>query len=401
MGGVMADMQSIPRFPAPSRLLRLGFVGGGEGALIGEVHANGARLSNRWQIVAGALSSDSERAQRSGKKWMLSPDRIYTDFREMAAAEAKRGDGIDAVCIATPNHLHHPVAAAFLDHGVDVISDKPLTTNLADALDLVRRQRETGLVFGVTYAFAAHVMARQAREMIRAGMLGQIRQVHVEYFQEWAIDVTDKDATKPWRLDPARVGPAFTVFDIGPHAQHLASFVTGLELNEVRAMFAVSGKPKELEDTAFMHLRFAGEIPGTLMVSQAAAGTQCGLRLRVFGTKAGLEWEQENPEFLRFTPLDSPMQIIGRGYGGGMMEAAMRFVRMPRGHPEALTDAWANLYTEMAVAIDARRHGTELRPDILAYPTVVDGANGVKFVEAAIESNKTGDWVDCRLPENA
>jgi predicted dehydrogenase len=213
--------------------------------------------------------------------------------------------------------------------------------------------------------------------------------------------VTDKGPVKPWRLDPAKVGRAFTVFDIGTHAQHLASFTTGLEVNEVRAMFAVSGRPKELEDTAFMHLRFAGGIPGTLMVSQAAVGTQCGLRLRVFGTKAGLEWEQENPEFLRLTPFDSPTQILGRGYGGGMMEAAVRFVRLPRGHPEALTDAWANLYIEMAVAIDARRNRTELPPNLLAYPTVVDGASGVKFVEAAIESNKTGDWVDCRLPENA
>jgi predicted dehydrogenase len=294
--------------------------------------------------------------------------------------------------------LHHPVAAAFLDNGIDVISDKPLTTNLADALDLVRRQRETGLVFGVTYAFAAHVMVRQAREMIRAGLVGDVRQIHVEYFQEWAVDLTDEGPTKPWRLDPAKVGPAFTVFDVGTHAIHLASFATGLEVEQVRALFAVSGKPKRLEDTAFMHLQFAGGTLGTLMVSQAAAGTQCGLKLRVFGSKAGLEWEQENPELLRFTPLDSPTQLIGRGYGGGMMEAAVRFVRMPRGHPEALTDAWANLYTEMAVAIDARRSGRVLPKGLVAYPTVEDGAKGVKFVEASVESNRTGAWVDCRLP---
>jgi predicted dehydrogenase len=397
----MAEGTASVRFPAPSRLLRLGFVGGGEGALIGEVHASGARLSNRWQIVAGALSSNPDRALRSGREWRLPPDRIYADFREMAAREAARPDGVDAVCIATPNHLHHAVATAFLDSGIDVISDKPLTTNLTDALDLVRRQRETGLVFGVTYAYAAHVMVRQAREMIRAGMLGDIRQIHAEYFQEWAIGLTGQGANKPWRLDPTKVGSAFTVFDIGTHTMHLASFATGLEVEQVRAMFAVSGQPKALEDTAFMHLRFEGGTPGTLMVSQAAAGTQCGLKLRVFGTKAGLEWEQENPEFIRFTPLDSPTQIIGRGYGGGMKEAAVRFVRMPRGHPEALTDAWANLYIEMAVAIDARRSGTKLPEGLLAYPTVIDGAKGVKFVEAAVESNRTGDWVDCRLSGSA
>jgi predicted dehydrogenase len=397
----MAVDPNIPRFPAPSRRLRLGFVGGGEGALIGEAHANGARLSNRWEIVAGALSSNPARALRSGREWMLPTDRVYTDFREMAAKEAQRPDGIDAVCIATPNHLHHPVAVAFLEQGIDVISDKPLTTTLSDALDLVRRQRETGLVFGVTYVYAAHVMVRQAREMIRAGMLGDIRQIHVEYFQEWALGLSGEGPNKPWRLDPAKVGPAFTVFDIGTHAMHLAAFATGLEVEQVRAMFAVSGKPKPLEDTAFMHLRFAGGAPGTLMVSQAAGGTQCGLRLRVFGTEAGLEWDQENPEFLRFTPLDQPTQVIGRGYGAGMKEAALRFVRMPRGHPEALTDAWANLYIEMAVAIEARRNGVALPEGLLAYPTVLDGARGVKFVEAAVESNQTGQWVDCRLAGEA
>ncbi len=393
----MAESASIPRFPPPSRLLRLGFVGGGQGALIGEVHANGARLSNRWQIVAGALSSDPERARRSGQDWMLPPDRTYADFREMASREAARSDGIDAVVIATPNHLHHPVAAAFLEAGIDVISDKPLTTGLADALDLVRRQKETGLIFGVTYAYASHVMVRQARAMIAAGMLGDVRQIHVEYFQEWAIGLSDADGDRPWRLDPAKVGGAFTVGDIGTHAMHLASFATGRDVEQVRALFHVSGRPKTLEDTAFMHLRFAGDVPGTLMVSQAAAGTQCGLRLRVFGTLAGLEWDQENPEYLRFTPLDSPAQIIGRGYGGGMLEPAVRFVRMPRGHPEALTDAWANLYVELAVAIDARRSGTELAKGLLAYPTVVDGAKGVKFVEAAIQSNTSGEWAGCRL----
>lgn len=385
-------------FPPPSRPLRLGFVGGGRGALIGEVHANGARLSNRWAIVAGALSSDPERARQSGVEWMLPPDRVYTDFREMAAREAARDDGIDAVAIATPNHLHHAVATAFMDAGIDIISDKPLTTNLADALDLVRRQKESGLVFAVTYAYASHVMVRQAREMIRSGMLGDIRQVHVEYFQEWALGLTDAGGGAPWRLDPAKVGPAFTVGDIGTHAFHLACFATGLHAERVRAQFHVSGRPKALEDTAFMHLAFEGGVPGTLMVSQAAAGTQCGLRLRVFGTLAGLEWNQENPEFLRFTPLDSPTQIIGRGYGAGMLEPAVRLVRMPRGHPEALSDAWANLYLEAAVAIDARRSGRSLPEGLLGFPDVVDGARGVKFVEAAVQSNAAGDWADCRLP---
>ncbi len=393
----MTTNSAVLKFPPPSRRLRLGFVGGGDGAFIGEVHANGARLSNRWEIVAGALSSNAERARRSGREWMLAEDRIYTDYREMATREATRPDGIDAVVITTPNHLHHPVAVAFLDAGIDVISDKPLTTGLSDALDLVRRQKLSACIFGVTYAYAAHVMVRQAREMIQSGMLGEVRQIHVEYFQEWAIGLTDAGESKPWRLDPEKVGPAFTAADIGTHAIHLAMFTTGRDAEQVRALFHVSGEPKTLEDTAFMHVRYAGGVPGTLMVSQAAAGTQCGLRLRVFGKLAGLEWNQENPEFLHFTPLDSPTQVIGRGYGGGMLPTATKFVRMPRGHPEALTDAWANLYTEFAVAVDARRSATELPDGLLAYPTVLDGAKGMKFIEAAVRSNEIGDWVNCRL----
>jgi predicted dehydrogenase len=396
----MSDAVQSQNFPSPARRMRLGFVGGGQGALIGQIHANGARLSNRWEIVAGALSSDPERARQSGVEWMLSEDRIYTDYRHMAASESKREDGIDAVVIATPNHLHHNVALTFMDAGIDVISDKPLATNLPDALHLVQRQRETGLIFAVTYAYASHVMVRQFREMIRAGEIGEIKQVHVEYFQEWAVSLTDEGGDGvPWRLDPDKVGPAFTVGDIGTHAAHLAAFATGKDLESVRADFHVSGKPKQLEDTAFMHLRFQGGIPGTLMVSQAAAGTQCGLRLRVFGTLGGMEWQQENPEYLYFTPINAPTQVIGRGYGGGMKPAAVRFVRMPRGHPEALTDAWANLYTELAIAVEARRSGVQLDPELLAYPTAVDGAKGVKFVEAAIESNQSGQWSSCKLSD--
>jgi predicted dehydrogenase len=311
----------------------------------------------------------------------------------MAASEAARPDGIDAVVIATPNNTHHAIARAFMEHGIDVISDKPLTTSLADALDLVALQRQTGLVFGVTYAYAAHAMVRQARQMIADGAIGAVRQIHVEYFQEWAIGLAEA-----WRLDTSKVGAAFTTGDIGTHAHHLASFVTGLEMTALRAEFHVSGTPKPLEDTAFMHVRFEGGVPGTLMVSQAAAGTQCGLRLRVFGENAGLQWDQENPEFLHFNAVGEPAQVLSRGLGAGMGIEASRFVRMPRGHPEALTDAWGNLYTEFAVAIEARRAGTTLPDGLLRFPTVLDGARGVRFIEAAVASAAAGGaWTDCRL----
>ena len=382
-------------FPTPSRRLRLGFVGGGQGALIGQVHANGARLSNRWDIVAGALSSNSERAKASGKAWLLADDRVYSDYLEMARAEAAREDGIEAVSIVTPNHLHAPIAKAFMDVGIDVISDKPLTTTLEEALSLAKAQDDSGVVFGVTYAYSAHVMVRQAQAMVRCGDLGDIRQIHVEYFQDWAMDITDQGDDAPWRLNVAQNGPSFTVGDIGTHAEHLARFVSGLRIEALRADFHVTGQPKALEDTAFMQLRFEGGVPGTLMVSQTMAGSQCGLRLRVCGTKASLEWHQEQPEFLHLRAIGAPEQIISRGHGAGMSPATERLLRMPRGHPEALTDAWANLYLEFAVAIQARREGRELPTDFLAYPTIADGVDGMRFVEAAIKSNLTDAWVSC------
>ena len=372
--------QKIRDFPSASRRLRLGFVGGGQGALIGEVHANGARLSNRWDIVAGALSSNPERAKASGKAWLLADDRVYSDYREMAQAEATREDGIEAVSIVTPNYLHAPIAKAFMDVGIDVISDKPLTTSLEEALNLAKTQIESGVIFGVTYAYSAYVMVRQAQAMVRCGDLGDIRQIHVEYFQDWAMDITDQSDDAPWRLNVAQNGPSFTVGDIGTHAEHLARFVSGLRINAVRADFHVTGKPKHLEDTAFMQLRFEGGVPGTLMVSQTMAGSQCGLRLRVCGTKASLEWHQEQPEFLHLRAIGAPEQIISRGHGAGMSPATERLLRMPRGHPEALTDAWANLYLEFAVAIQARREGTDLPKDFLAYPTIADGVDGMRFV---------------------
>lgn len=386
-------------FPKPSRKLRLGIVGGGRGSFIGPVHLNGARLSGCWDLVAAAPSSRPDVARASGRDLFLQDDRVHVDFRSMAEDEAARADGIDAVAIVTPNATHHAVARAFMDCGIDVISNKPLTSTVADALDLVEAQRRTGLVFGVTYSFAGHAMVRQARQMVADGALGAVRQIHVEFFQEWAIAPASQGGKgAAWRLDEAQVGVAFTTGDIGTHAHHLASFVSGLPMTQVRADFHVSGAPKPLEDTAFMHVRYAGDVPGTLMVSQAAAGTQCGLRLRIFGEKAGLEWDQEKPETLRYAPVGEPARIISRGYGAGMGIEASRFVRMPRGHPEALTDAWANLYTEFAIAVDARRSGTVLPDGLLRYPGVVDGARGVRFVEAAAESAKKGGvWVDCSL----
>jgi predicted dehydrogenase len=380
-------------FPKPDRRLRLGFVGGGAG-LIGKVHANGARLSNRWEVVAGALSSDPAKAAALGRDWLLPEGRSYADFREMARAEAARPDGIDAVAIVTPNHLHAPVARAFMEAGIDIVSDKPLTATLEEAEALAEAQRASGVIYGVTYAYASHVMVRQARAMVQAGALGALRQVHVEYFQDWAIDIAADGDDGPWRLDAGKSGPSFTVGDIGTHAEHLVRFVTGRGIAALRADFHVTGAPKPLEDTAFMQIRLKGDVPGTLMVSQAMAGAQCGLRLRVSGSRATLEWNQEQPEFLRLRPVGKPEQVISRGHGSGMAAETERLVRMPRGHPEALTDAWANLYLELAVAIAARRAGQALPEGMVAFPTIEDGLLGMRFVDAAVRSNRGGAWVE-------
>jgi predicted dehydrogenase len=384
-------------FPPPRRRLRLGMVGGA-GGFIGPLHADGARLSGRWDIVAGALSSDPDRALAAGKDWNLPADRTYRSYGEMAAAESARADAIDAVAITTPNDTHHPICVAFLERGIDVICDKPLTTNLADALDLVARQKRTGLVFGVTHGFAAFAMVRQAREMVRAGALGRIRQILVEFSQDWAVAAIPPDRKgQYWRIDPAR-GPSFTTADIGVHAFHMACFVSGLEATRLRADLHVLGAPKALDDTAFMQLRFGDDVPGLLWVSQAAAGEDCNIRLRIFGDKAAIDWSHEDADKLRFKPLDEPPRLIARGPGAGMNAAGMRFSRVPRGNPQGWIDAWAGLYTEFAVAVEARRDGIALPEGLLDFPTVVDGARGVKFLEAALESHRRdGAWVDCRL----
>lgn len=381
-----------PDFPRPERRLRLGMVGGGRG-LIGQVHANGARLSGRWDLVAGALTSHPDQAEELARDWLIEPARSYGDFREMARAEAARPDGIDAVAIVTPNALHAPVALAFMEQGIHVICEKPLTARLEEAHALAAARDASGVVFGVTYPYASHAMVRQARAMVARGDLGEIRQVHVEYLQDWAMEITDAGPGAPWRLDPARNGPSFTVADIGTHAEHMARFVTGREIEALQAEFHVAGAPKSMEDTAFLRLRLEGGVPGTLMVSQVFAGAQCGLRIRVAGTKASLDWNAEEPEVLQFRPVGAPAQTLSRGHGAGIHPEAERLVRMPRGHPEALTDAWANLYLEIGVAIDMTRRGLPVPAGLLAYPTLDDGLNGMAFIEAAVRSAQTGAWV--------
>ena len=384
-----------------ARPLRLGMVGGGRGAFIGAVHRLCARLDGQYELVAGALSSDPQRARESGADLRFAPDRIYTSFAEMAAAEAQRGesDGIEVVSIVTPNDSHHAIARAFLDRGIDVICDKPMTTTVEDALDLVQAVRRTGLVFGVTHNYTGYPMVRQAREMVAAGELGTIRLVQVEYVQDWLTTKLEDTGQKQaaWRVDPARAGAGGCLGDIGTHAYNLAGFVTGLEARELAADLSRFVPGRRLDDNDHILLRFENGARGMLWSSQVAPGNENGLRVRVYGAKAGLEWQQEHPNQLRFAPVGQPPRVLSRG-GPSLGAAAALATRIPAGHPEGYLEGFANLYRDLAEQIRARRAKRAPDPRALLVPTVDDGARGVKFIAAAVESSaRNCAWVDARL----
>jgi len=379
-----------------SRRLRLGMVGGGRGAFIGAVHRIAARIDDRWELVAGALSSDPERAKASGEDLLLKPDRIYGDFNEMARRERRLKDGIDAVAIVTPNHAHAAAARAFLKAGIHVICDKPLTTTRREADQLAKLARDSGLIFAVTHNYTGYPLVRQARAMVQAGELGAIRVVQVEYAQDWLATRAEETGSKQaeWRTDPARSGPAGAVGDIGTHAFNLAEFIVGDEVASLSAELHTFVEGRRLDDNAHMMLRFASGAKGMLWCSQVAAGLENGLRIRVYGEKAGLEWHQENPNYLTFSPLGEPPRLIRRnGYGADEVSRAAS--RIPGGHPEGYLEGFAQLYTDVAEQIAARIEKREPNPFSLQVPTVEHGVRGVRFIEAAVKSSqRKAAWVD-------
>ncbi|MBB3020326.1 putative dehydrogenase [Microvirga lupini] len=379
-----------------NRRLRLGMVGGGRGAFIGAVHRIAARIDDRWELVAGALSSDPERAKASGEDLLLKPDRIYGDFNEMARRERRLKDGIDAVAIVTPNHAHAAAARAFLKAGIHVICDKPLTTTRREADQLAKLTRESGLIFAVTHNYTGYPLVRQARAMIQAGELGAIRVVQVEYAQDWLATRMEETGSKQaeWRTDPARSGPAGAVGDIGTHAFNLAEFIVGDEVASLSAELHTFVDGRRLDDNAHMMLRFASGAKGMLWCSQVAAGLENGLKIRVYGEKAGLEWHQENPNYLTFSALGEPPRTIRRnGYGAD--DASRAASRIPGGHPEGYLEGFAQLYTDVAEQITARIEKREPSPFSLQVPTVDQGVRGVRFIEAAVRSSqRKATWVD-------
>jgi predicted dehydrogenase len=378
--------------------IRYGMVGGGQGAFIGGVHRIAARIDGEFELVAGALSSDPARAKASAADLGLDPARSYGSFAEMAKAEAKRPDGIEAVAIVTPNHMHWPAAKAFLDAGIHVICDKPLTSNLADAKKLAALVEKSGKLFVLTHNYTGYPMIRHAREMVASGKLGDIRVVQAEYPQDWLTEKVEDSGSKQasWRVDPKKSGVGGSTGDIGTHAYNLARFVSGLELDSLAADLDSFVQGRQLDDNAHIMLRFQakGSSPaakGMIWASQVAPGNENGLKLRVYGTKGGLEWVQADPNYLWYTPFGQPKQLITRG-GAGSGPASARVTRVPPGHPEGYLEGFANIYAEAARAIRAARNGGKMPKDVI-FPTVRDGVEGVAFVEACVKSSKkNGAW---------
>ena len=369
--------------------IRLGMVGGGNDAFIGAVHRIASRIDDRYELVAGALSSTPEKSRASGAA--LGLPRVYDDFKSMAMREARLKNGIDAVSIVTPNHVHYAAAREFLKRGIHVICDKPLTSNLADAKKLVKAAEQSDALFILTHNYTGYPMVRQAREMIQNGDIGTIRVVQVEYPQDWLTEHQEFKQAE-WRTDPERSGAGGSTGDIGTHAFNLACFVTSLTVESLAADLQAFVPGRQVDDNAHVMMRFEGGARGMLWSSQVAPGNENALRLRVYGDKGGLEWSQEDPNYLWYTPFGEPKRLITRN-GAGAGDAAGRMSRVPPGHPEGYLEGFANIYTEAADAIIAKRDGSAA-PDGLAYPTVQDGLRGVQFVAACVQSSKRNSaWV--------
>lgn len=377
------------------RPLRWAMVGGGRGSNIGEIHRRAASYDRHFDLVAGVFATDPGRSRPFARDLGIAEDRRYGSWEEMADRESDRADGIEVVSICTPNASHHAIARDFLEHGVDVICDKPLTTTVDDALDLIRVQRESGLVLAVTYNYTGYPMVRHARDLIASGELGAVREVQVEFASGWAATLLEAEGHKQaaWRTDPATAGASTVVADLGTHAQHLAEFVCGQRIEQVCAELSTLVAGRTADDNAHVLLRLAGGARGVLWVTMAAAGQLHGLRLRVFAERGGLEWDQERPDDLTVRPIDRPRLVIARGTAA-MSPSAARASRLWPGHPEGFIAAFANVYRDAAEVIRSRRVGVGASPDA-APPTVDDGARGVRFVDAVVRSHEAGSaWVD-------
>jgi len=378
------------------RRLRLAVLGGGPGSFIGAMHRQAARLDDRYEIVTGVFSSDPEKSKQAGLELGMDPGRLYSSVQEMLEAESSRDDGIDVVAIMTPNDSHFEYSVAALERGFDVICDKPMTNTLEEAQALHKKVQETGLVFCLTHNYTGYPMIRQAKAMVQDGQLGTIRLVQVEYVQGGKADESKPmPEVMTWKYDPVRGGPSRVMGDIGTHAHNLTRFITGLEVDEVAAEIGTIVPGRLIHDYAGALLRFDNGARGSFWVTQAAAGVENCLRIRLSGSKGTLEWMQEFPQALTFKPLHGPSQNRTPN-GPGTLPLSARSTRLVAGHPEGFPDGFANIYSDAAEAIAARRAGKEADPLALYFPTSWDGLLGVRFVDSVIESsNLNGKWVKC------
>ncbi|MGR3342380.1 MAG: Gfo/Idh/MocA family protein [Paracoccaceae bacterium] len=368
--------------------LRLGMVGGGQGAFIGAVHRIAARIDDRFALVAGCLSSDPDRARVSAAELGLDEDRTYTDFAVMAKSEAARPDGIQAVSIVTPNHVHADAAIAFLEAGIAVICDKPLSTSMSEGQRIADAVKASGTPFVLTHNYTGYPMIRHARHMVQSGELGDLRVIQAEYTQDWLTEALESTGQKQaaWRTDPKATGGAGAIGDIGTHAYNLASFVTGMRADELAADLSSFVDGRRVDDNAHIMLRYKNGARGQLWISQVAPGNENRLCLRVFGSRGGLEWEQESPNTLWFTRFGEPRQMLTRGRDD-LSESAKAATRIPGGHPEGYLEAFATIYSDAADMLLGNSSGALL-------PNISDGLDGMWFIEACLQSSANdGRWV--------
>jgi len=382
------------------RKLRMGMVGGGRDSFIGSVHHKGATMDGGVELLAGALSSTPEKAKRSARELYIPEDRSYGSWEEMLERESAlpEEERLDFVSVVTPNHLHYPIAKAFVEAGFNVVLDKPMVHTSEQAASLIDTVEQAGVVFAVTYSYSGYPMVKQARHMVRQGMLGEIQKVIVEYSQSWLLTKLEDTGHKQadWRTDPERAGLGGAIGDIGTHAENLMSTITGLELDEICADLTSFVPGRLLDDDAMILLRFANGAKGFLTASQICAGYENNLNIRIFGTKAGLTWHQEHPNYLTFASAEEPVQILSRG-NDYLCEAAQRAARLPWGHPEAFFEAFANVYVNATDTMRARIMGVAPTDLELDFPTVYDGARGVFFVERVVASSKSDrKWTPAR-----
>ena len=374
--------------------LQMGLVGGGEGSFIGAVHRMAAELDGRIQLTCGAFSSDPAKSRRAGVDlYGIDAARSYGSYAELMAGEAARpaGDRMDLAVIATPNHTHFPIAKAALEAGFHVMSDKPVTFDLAEAKELAQLVEGTGLVFGLTHNYTGYPMVKEARHLVRSGAFGTVRRVVVEYIQGWLAVREEAAGNKQaeWRTDPARSGAAGCMGDIGTHGENLAEYVTGLKIESLCADLTTFVPGRQLEDDGNVLLRFENGAKGVLFASQIAVGEENGLRLRVYGETGGLEWRQMEPNSLIVRWPDRPYEVRRTG-GPGVSEAAADATRLPAGHPEGFLEAFALLYRNFADTLLAQRAGRKPSEQNLDFPTIADGVRGMAFIETVVASAKAG-----------